>query len=126
MKGKFKEFIENKLNENKINENTKSVSSNLLKNVIDVIKEFILTELELTEDQKMNITNNMEIAIETHNKGVGNNSPKFIIKSKYEGNEGKQINVQFSLDIIIDKMGKKENIETTEENQEPEENNQEE
>ena len=54
--GQFTEFVKQKLEEDT---SAKQVSSNLLKNIIDVIKEYVVTEFDLSEDEKMQIINNM-------------------------------------------------------------------
>jgi hypothetical protein len=98
--GQFTEFVKRKLEED-----TKKVSSNLLKNIIDVIKEYVITEYDLSEDEKMQIINNMEIGVETHDRGVLKNGPRFIATSKYNESEGKSTPVEINIEIVTEKIG---------------------
>lgn len=104
--GAFTDFVRMKLEED-----TKKVSSNLLKNVIDVIKEYIVTEFDLSEDEKMQVINNMEIGIETHDRGVLNGSPKFVATSNYNETEGETVPVEIVLEISTEKIGGKSEVE---------------
>jgi hypothetical protein len=114
--GAFKEFVNKKLNEE-----TKQVSSNLIKNIIDVIKEYVVTEYDLSEDNKMDIINNMEIGVEEHDKGILKKGPRFIASSNYDGGEGKQIPVEIIIELVTQKIGKKQEVDSAEEFEVPEE-----
>jgi hypothetical protein len=107
--GAFKDFVNNKLNEE-----ARKVSSNLLKNIIDVLKEYIATEFDLTEDEKMQIINNMEIGVEDHDKGILNKGPRFIASSNYDQGEGKQVPVEIVIEIVTEKIGQKQEVEPAE------------
>lgn len=109
--GAFTDFVRNKLEENE----SKKVSSNLLKNIIDVIKEYIVTEFDLSEDEKMQVINNMEIGVETHEKGVLKNSPRFVATSKYDESEGDAVPVEIMVEISTEKIGGKAEVEPAEE-----------
>lgn len=109
--GAFTDFVRNKLEENE----SKKVSSNLLKNIIDVIKEYIVTEFDLSEDEKMQVINNMEIGVETHDKGVLKNSPKFVATSNYNESEGESVPVEIMVNISTEKIGGKAEVEPAEE-----------
>lgn len=109
--GAFTEFVRSKLEENE----SKKVSSNLLKNIIDVIKEYIITEFDLSEDEKMEVINNMEIGVETHEKGVLKGSPKFVASSKYNESEGDVVPVEIIVEISTEKLGGSSEVEPAEE-----------
>jgi len=109
--GAFTDFVRNKLEENE----SKKVSSNLLKNIIDVIKEYIVTEFDLSEDEKMQVINNMEIGVETHEKGVLKNSPRFVATSKYDESEGDAVPVEIMVEISTEKIGGNDEVEPTKE-----------
>ena len=98
--GLFTEFVKSKLEEN-----VKKVSSNFLKNIIDVIKEYVITEFDLSEDEKMQIINNMEIGVEEHNSGVLKNGPRFVASSKYNESEGEALPVEIVVEIVTEKIG---------------------
>jgi hypothetical protein len=118
----FKEFVNKKLNKTTINEQqSKKVSSNLLKNIIDVLKEFIVTEYDLSEDAKMQIVNNMKIEIESHDKGVSKDGPKFIATSNYDEGEGKTVPVEIYVEIVTEKIGQKQSVDPAEESDVPDE-----
>ena len=108
--GLFTEFVKKKLEED-----VKKVSSNLLKNIIDVIKEYVVTEFDLSEDEKMQIINNMEIGVEEHGQGVLKNSPKFVASSKYNESEGESVPVEISIAIVTEKLGGSSEVEPAEE-----------
>jgi len=99
--GQFTEFVNKKL----LKEEAKKVSTNLLKNIIDVVKEYVVTEFDLSEDEKMQIINNMEISVEEHGQGVLKNSPKFLASSKYNESEGESVPVEISIAIVTEKLG---------------------
>jgi len=105
--GKFTEFVNQKL----LKEEAKKVSTNLLKNIIDVMKEYVTTEYDLSEDEKMQIINNMEISVEEHGKGILTNSPKFVATSKYNESEGKSTPVEITIEIVTEKIGRKSEVE---------------
>jgi len=105
--GQFTEFVNKKL----LKEEAKKVSTNLLKNVIDVIKEYVITEFDLSEDEKMQIINNMKINVEEHGKGVLKNSPKFLASSTYNESEGNSTPVAISIEIVTEKIGKQSEVE---------------
>ncbi|MFW6174079.1 MAG: hypothetical protein ACOC5T_10070 [Elusimicrobiota bacterium] len=115
--GKFTQFVKQKLEESE----SKKVSSNLLKNIIDVIKEYIVTEFDLSEDEKMQIINNMEIGVETHEQGFLKNSPKFVAISKYNESEGESVPVEIVIDIVTEKLGGSSEVEPVEEPDIPDE-----
>lgn len=108
--GAFTDFVRSKLEENE----SKKVSSNLLKNIIDVIKEYIVTEFDLSEDEKMQVINNMEIGVETHERGVLKNSPKFVANSNYNESEGESVPVEIMVEISTEKIGGKSEVEPAE------------
>jgi len=114
--GAFTDFVNQKLNE----QEAKKVSSTLLKNIIDVIKEYVITEYDLTEDEKMQIVNNMQIGIEEHDKGVLKKGPRFVATSKYDEGEGKSVPVEIVIEVITDKIGQKQEVEPAEEPSVPE------
>jgi len=99
--GQFTEFVNKKL----LKEEAKKVSTNLLKNIIDVVKEYVVTEFDLSEDEKMQIINNMEISVEEHGQGVLKNSPKFLTTSNYNESEGETTPVEISIAIVTEKLG---------------------
>lgn len=100
--GQFTEFVNQKL----LKEEAKKVSSNLLKNVIDVVKEYVSTEFtELSEDEKMQIINNMEIGVEENGKGVLKKSPRFVASSSYNEKEGKSTPVEITVELVTEKLG---------------------
>jgi len=101
--GLFTEFVKSKLEE----QNAKKVSSNLLKNIIDVLKEYVLTEFDLSDDEKMQIINNLQIGVEEHNEGVLKNGPRFIATSNYDESEGEKVTVEIKIDIVTEKIEKK-------------------
>lgn len=109
--GAFKEFVNQKLAQIINEQESKKVSSNLLKNVIDVLKEFIITEYDLTEDEKMQIVNNMKIEVESHDKGILKDGPKFVATSNYDEGEGKSVPVEITIEIVTEKMGQKQEVE---------------
>ena len=115
--GAFKDFVKQKLDE----QEAKKVSSNLLKNIIDVIKEYVVTEYDLTEDEKMQIINNMQIGVEEHDKGILKKGPRFIASSNYDEGEGKSVPVEIVIEIITDKIGQKQEVEPAEEPAVPDE-----
>lgn len=82
----FKDFVKQKLNED-----AKKVSSNLIKNVIDIAKEYINTEFECSEDAKLQLINGMKISVEQ--------GPKFVITSEYDESEDKTVQVTINIDI---------------------------
>lgn len=104
--GAFTEFVKQKLDEE-----AKKVSSVLLKNIIDVIKEYIMTEYDLTEDEKMDIINNMEIGVEEHDRGILKKGPRFIATSNYDEGEGKKVPVEITVEIVTEKIGQKQEVE---------------
>ena len=108
--GAFKDFVNKKLNEE-----SKKVSSNLLKNIIDVLKEYIVTEYDLTEDEKMQIINNMHIGVEEHDRGILKKGPKFVAASSYDEGEGKSVPVEIVIEIVTEKIGQKQEVEPAEE-----------
>lgn len=112
--GAFKDFVKNKLNEE-----AKKISSNLLKNIIDVTKEYILTEYDLSEDEKMQIINNMQLGVEEHDRGILKKGPKFVIASTYDGGEGKKVPVEIVIEIVTEKIGQKQQAEPAEEPEMP-------
>lgn len=114
--GAFKDFVNQKLNEE-----AKKVSSNLLKNIIDVLKEYIVTEYDLTEDEKMQIINNMQIGVEEHDKGILKKGPRFVASSNYDEGEGKSVPVEIVIEIVTDKIGQKQEVEPAEEPDVPDE-----
>ena len=114
--GAFTDFVNQKLNEE-----AKKVSSNLLKNIIDVLKEYIVTEYDLTEDEKMQIINNMQIGVEEHDKGILKKGPRFIATSNYDEGEGKSVPVEIVIEIVTDKIGQKQEVEPAEEPAVPDE-----
>jgi len=114
--GAFKDFVNQKLNEE-----AKKVSSNLLKNIIDVLKEYIATEYDLTEDEKMQIINNMQIGVEEHDKGILKKGPRFIATSNYDEGEGKSVPVEIVIEIVTDKIGQKQEVAPAEEPSVPDE-----
>lgn len=109
--GKFTDFVKQKLDESE----SKKVSSNLMKNIIDVIKEYVVTEFDLSEDEKMQIVNNMEIGVEPHGQGVLKDSPKFIALSKYNESEGESVPVEIVVSIVTEKLGGSSKVEPVEE-----------
>jgi len=108
--GLFTEFVKKKLEED-----VKKVSSNLLKNIIDVIKEYVVTEFDLSEDEKMQIINNMEIGVEKHDKGILKNSPRFLATSKYNESEGEATAVEIVIEIVTEKVGNQSDMEPSDE-----------
>jgi len=116
----FKEFADNKLGNKILKEETKKVSSNLLKNIIDVIKEYVVTEFDLSEDEKMQVINNMEIGVESHDKGVLKGSPRFIATSTYNESEGESVPVEIFVEISTEKLGGQSEVEPSEEPDIPE------
>jgi len=114
--GAFTDFVNQKMNEE-----AKKVSSNLLKNIIDVLKEYIVTEYDLTEDEKMQIINNMQIGVEEHDKGILKKGPRFIATSNYDEGEGKSVPVEIVIEIVTDKIGQKQEVEPAEEPAVPDE-----
>jgi len=114
--GAFTDFVKQKLNED-----VKKVSSNLLKNIIDVIKEYVVTEYDLSDDEKMQIINNMEIGIEEHDKGVVGKGPRFIATSNYNESEGESTPVEIVIEIVTEKIGQKDSVEPAEEPDIPDE-----
>jgi hypothetical protein len=112
--GAFTKFVQDKLNEE-----AKKVSSNLLKNIIDVLKEYIVTEYDLTEDEKMQIINNMQIGVEEHDKGILKKGPRFVASSKYDEGEGKSIPVEIIIEVVTNKIGQKHEVEPAEEPEMP-------
>lgn len=109
--GAFINFVNEKL---KINEEVKKVSSTLLKNVIDILKEYILTEYDLSEDQKLQIVNNMDIGVEEHDKGILTKGPRFLASSYYDEGEGKKVPVEITVEIVTEKIGQKQGSESSE------------
>ena len=97
--GAFTDFVNKKM----IEEDAKKVSSNLMKNIIDVAKEFISTEFDVSEDAKMQIINGMQIAVEQ--------GPKFVITSEYDESDEKTIPVSITIEITSDKSGESEGTE---------------
>ncbi|MFW6272625.1 MAG: hypothetical protein ACOC2U_02455 [bacterium] len=108
--GEFINFVRTKLEED-----TKQVSSNLLKNIIDVIKEYVATEYDLSEDEKMQIINNMEVGIEEHDSGVLKNGPRFIATSIYSESEGESVPVEIKVEITTEKLGGQSEVKSAEE-----------
>ena len=114
--GRFTDFVKQKLEED--DSGVKKVSSNLLKNIIDVLKEYVVTEYDLSEDEKMQIINNMEIGVVEHGEGVLKNSPKFIASSKYNETEGNAVPVEITVSLVTEKIGEKEEMEPAEPSEE--------
>jgi hypothetical protein len=116
--GKFAEFVKSKMI---VEQETRKVSSNLLKNIIDILKEYIATEYDLTEDEKMQIINNMEIGVENHDKGILKNGPRFIASSNYDQGQGKSVPVEIVVEIVTEKIGQKQEVLPAEETDVPDE-----
>jgi len=114
--GLFTEFVKQKLEED-----VKKVSSNLLKNIIDVIKEYVVTEFDLSEDEKMQIINNMEIGVERHDKGILKNSPRFLATSEYNESEGESTKVEIVIEIVTEKIGQSTDMDSSDETETDEE-----
>jgi hypothetical protein len=106
----FKDFVSSKLNEE-----AKKISSNLLKNLIDILRDYVSSEFDLSEDQKIQIINNMKISLEEHDRGVIKKGPKFVATSTYNETEDKETQVEIVVEIVTEKMGKKQDVEAAEE-----------
>jgi len=94
--GAFKEFANEKL----LKEEEKQVSGNLLKNLIDILHDYIGSEFDLSDDAKTQIINNIKIGLEKQEKG-----PRFIGTSYYLDGEGEKSPVEIVIDISTEKLG---------------------
>lgn len=104
----FTDFITNK---NKLTEEAKKVSTALLKNLIDIINDYVVTEYDISDTQKKQIVDNMKVAMEEHNKGVVKRGPRFMATSYYDASDTETEEVEISIEIVTEKMGKKKNEE---------------
>jgi hypothetical protein len=97
--GEFKNFINEK-----ILSEQKQVSGNLLKNLIDIIRDFVHSEYEtLSDDIKNQIINNMKISIEDSDNGS-----KFVASSHYVEGEGEKTPIDITIDITSTYSGGQE------------------
>jgi hypothetical protein len=102
MAGEFTQFVNEKL----LKEETKQVSANLTKNIIDILREYVVSEYDISDDEKSQILNNLKISIEEHDRGVGGKGPKFTASSFYSEGEGIKVPVELSIEIVTESMGK--------------------
>lgn len=109
-KGEFKDFVNQKL----LKEESKQVSVQLTKNIIDIIRDYVVTEYDISEDEKSQILSNMKIGLEEHDKGVLKKGPKFVATSKYNETEDKEVPVEIVIEIVTEKIGQKQTEEPAE------------
>ena len=110
MKGEFSTFANDKL----LTEESKEVSVSLTKNIIDILREYVISEYDLSEDEKSQILNNMKIGLEEHDKGVLKNGPRFVASSVYSESEGDSTPVEITIEIVTEKIGQKSEVEPAE------------
>lgn len=106
---KFQEFLTKKRLEE---EESMRISSNLLKNLIDILRVYVMTEYELSEDEKDQIVDNMKVSLGQHSKGALGKGPRFVATSFYNESEGQTTPVEITIEVITEKIGKGTAIET--------------
>jgi len=109
--GKFTDFI----TEKKRLEESQGVSGNLLKNLIDILHDFVQSEFDLSDDAKGQIISNMKISMEDIDKGS-----KFVAESYYIEGENEKKPVSIDIGITSDQADAKDG-ELTEPVADPEE-----
>ena len=72
----------------------------------------------MSDDEKMQIINNLQIGVEEHNEGALKNGPRFIATSNYDESEGEKIAVEIKIDIVTEKIGKKSEMNEPDESSE--------
>jgi len=113
--GEFTKFVNNKL----LTEEAKEVSVSLTKNIIDILREYVISEYDVSEDEKAQILNNMKIGLEEHDKGILKNGPRFIATSTYKEGEDDNVPVEIVIEIVTEKIGAKQSEEPAEVPSEP-------
>lgn len=85
-------------------ESNGAISTGLMKNLIDIINEYVVSEYKLPDDAKSEIVKNMKVKVEQHDQGVVDNSPKFVAISYYT-KDGDKKNVKIEVPIITEELG---------------------
>ena len=114
--GEFIKFV----NDKKLRtEEEKQVSANLTKNIIDIIRDYVISEYDISEDEKSQVLNNMKLGLEEHDKGVLKKGPKFVATSSYSESQGNEVPVEIVIEIVTEKIGQKQTEEPAEAPEEP-------
>ena len=80
-----------------------TISSSLMKNLIDIITEYVDSELDVSDDAKAEINKNLKIKVEEHSEGATGHGPKFVAESFYTEDDEKKP-VKFGVPIIVEEI----------------------
>jgi hypothetical protein len=94
----LKEFMDKKLEE------SVDVSGNLLKNLIQLIGDYVNSEYMISDDEKKELIDNLKIRAESHNKGVWEKGPKFVATSIYKKDGKINQNIEILVEITTTKF----------------------
>lgn len=97
-------YLDGLFQEQKSDSTGEEVSGNLLKNLIDILHDYVNSEFMVSDDEKNQIINNMKIKLDKHNKGVWKKGPRFVATSEFVKDDTNKRDVEIGIEIVTEKF----------------------